>query len=298
MQKHNTIKVIQSVTVSLLAGLVCLSAWSQNLVEGSGAKITQQEIQQDLSTLNDQMRSQLSKPEALKNTVSNIYVRRVLSQEALKAGLEKNPLVINAIERARERILSDAMLEKIDQGNQPTLQDIEAWARSTYNANPQRFETPEQVEARHILIRTGEPDAKAKVEDIRQQILKGADFDEMAKSRSQDPGSASKGGSLGVFGRGRMIKPFEDMVFGMTTPGEISPVFESPFGFHVIKLDRRIPAGVKMFAEVKDQLMQEAQAEIIKQGRMKEQARILDAAKFNDSAIESLAKSLESPASK
>lgn len=298
MQKHNSIKVIQSVTVSLLAGLVCLSAWSQNLVEGSGAKITQQEIQQDLSTLNDQMRSQLSKPEALKNTVSNIYVRRVLSQEALKAGLEKNPLVISAIERARERILSDAMLEKIDQGNQPTLRDIEAWARSTYNANPQRFETPEQVEARHILIRTGEPDAKAKVEDIRQQILKGADFDELAKSRSQDPGSASKGGSLGVFGRGRMIKPFEDMVFGMTKPGEISPVFESPFGFHVIKLDRRIPAGVKMFAEVKDQLMQEAQAEIIKQGRMKEQARILDAAKFNDAAIESLAKSLESPASK
>ena len=298
MQKHNSIKVIQSVTVSLLCGLVCLSAWSQNLVEGSGAKITQQEIQQDLSTLNDQMRSQLSKPEALKNTVSNIYVRRVLSQEALKAGLEKNPLVISAIERARERILSDAMLEKIDQGNQPTLQDIEAWARSNYNANPQRFETPEQVEARHILIRTGEPDAKAKVEDIRQQILKGADFDELAKSRSQDPGSASKGGSLGVFGRGRMIKPFEDMVFGMTKPGEISPVFESPFGFHVIKLDRRIPAGVKMFAEVKDQLMQEAQAEIIKQGRMKEQARILDAAKFNDAAIESLAKSLESPASK
>ena len=298
MQKHNLIKVSQSIMVSLAAGLVSLSAWSQNLVEGAGAQVTQQEIQQDLGTVNESMRSQLAKPEALKNTVSNIYVRRVLSQEALKAGLEKNPLVISAIERARERILSDAMLEKIDQGNQPTLQDIEAWARSVYNANPKRFETPEQVEARHILIRTGEPDARAKVEEIRKQILNGVDFDELAKSRSQDPGSASKGGSLGAFGRGRMIKPFEDMVFGMTKPGEISPVFESPFGFHVIKLDRRIPAGVKMFAEVKDQLMQEAQAEIIKQGRMKEQGRILDAAKFNDTAIEALAKTLETPASK
>ncbi len=280
----------------MMIGLLAFQAGAQNLVEGPGSRVSQQEIQQDLGFQNEQTRQQMARPEALKNTVSNVYVRRVLSQEALKAGLDKNSLVASAIERARERILSDAMLEKIDQGNQPSLQDIEAWARSQYNANPKRFETPEQVEASHILIRTGETDARAKVEEMRRQILAGASFDELAKTRSQDPGSAAKGGSLGAFGRGRMIKPFEDMVFGMSKPGEISPVFESPFGFHVIRLDRRIPAGVKMFAEVKDQLMQEAQADIITKGRIKEQARILETARFNDAAIEALAKTLEKPA--
>jgi peptidyl-prolyl cis-trans isomerase C len=295
---HNNFQRTLRQAVGVAACLWIWAANAQNLVEGPSSRVTQQEIQQDLGALNEQARSQLAKAETLKNTVSNIYVRRVLSQDALKAGLDKNPLVINAIERARERILSDAMLEKIDQGNQPTLQDIEAWARSNYIANPRRFETPEQIEASHILIRTGEVDARAKMEDIRKQILAGASFDELAKTRSQDPGSAAKGGSLGSFGRGRMIKPFEDMVFGMTKPGEISPVFESPFGFHVIRLDRRIPAGVKMFAEVKDQLMQEAQSDIIGQGRIKEQARILEGARFNDEAIESLARSLEKPAAR
>ncbi len=289
------------ISLSSLFLTFCLSAQlsvAQNLVEGPNGHVTQQEIQQELNILNEQGRSQFAKAEALKNTISNLYVRRVLSKEALRAGLDKNPLVIAAIERARERILSDAMIEKIDQSNQPSLQELDAWARSNYNSSPKRFETPEQVEASHILIRTGEPGAREKMEDIRKQIMAGAPFEELARTRSQDPGSAAKNGSLGVFGRGRMIKQFEDIAFNMNKPGEISPVFETPFGFHVIRLDRRIPSGVKMYAEVKDQLMQEAQADILGQGRIREQNRILETARFNDSAIEALAKTLEKPASR
>jgi peptidyl-prolyl cis-trans isomerase C len=161
-----------------------------------------------------------------------------------------------------------------------------------YNVNQQKYGTPEQVRASHILIRTGEQDAKAKMQDILKQIKAGADFEELAKTRSQDPGSATKGGDLGYFGRGRMIEQFEKVVFAMTKTGELSDVFESPFGFHIIKLTDKKPAGVKMFAEVKDQLMKDAQNEILMQGRVKEQERILKDAKFNDQALESLEKSL------
>jgi peptidyl-prolyl cis-trans isomerase C len=142
------------------------------------------------------------------------------------------------------------------------------------------------------LIRTGEQDAKTKMQDILKQIKAGADFEELAKSRSQDPGSAGKGGDLGYFGRGRMIDQFEKIVFAMSKPGELSEVFDSPFGFHIIKLTDKKPAGVKPFAEVKDQLMKEAQNEILMQGRLKEQDRILKDAKFDDQALESLEKSL------
>jgi peptidyl-prolyl cis-trans isomerase C len=202
-------------------------------------------------------------------------------------------LVKQAIERARERILSDAMLESIDQKNQPSLQDIEAYARSTYNANQDKYGEPEQVRASHILIRTGESQAREKLQEILQQLKAGADFAELAKTRSQDPGSATKGGDLGFFGRGRMIQPFEDVVFAMTKKGEFSEVFESPFGFHIIQLTDRKPAGVKMFSEVKEQLMLEAQNAIIMQGRMKEQERIMKAARFDEANLQALEDSLK-----
>jgi peptidyl-prolyl cis-trans isomerase C len=112
----------------------------------------------------------------------------------------------------------------------------------------------------------------------------------LAKDKSQDPGSAAKGGDLGFFGRGRMIKPFEDTAFGMAKAGDISEVIESPFGFHIIRLDEKKPAGLQPFAEVKDALLRQAQNEILNKGRVDERDRILKGAQFNAQAIEALAK--------
>jgi len=286
------LKKISSYFLLAAVGTVVTPSQAQSLITGHGVKVEVKEIQEDIERALPEVKAELIKSGNLKNTISNIYVRRVLASEASKSAVAKNPLVLAAIEKAKERILSDAMLESIDQKNQPALDAIEAYARTMYNANQQKYGTPEQVRASHILIRTGEQDAKAKLQDILKQIKAGADFEELAKTRSQDPGSAAKGGDLGYFGRGRMIEQFEKVVFAMSKPGDMSDVFESPFGFHIIKLTDKKPAGVKMFAEVKDQLMKDAQNEILMQGRVKEQARILKDAKFNDQALESLEKSL------
>jgi len=286
------LKKISSYFLLAAVGTVVTPSQAQSLITGHGVKVEVKEIQEDIERALPEVKAELIKSGNLKNTISNIYVRRVLASEASKSAVAKNPLVLAAIEKAKERILSDAMLESIDQRNQPALDAIEAYARTMYNANQQKYGTPEQVRASHILIRTGEQDAKAKLQDILKQITAGADFDELAKTRSQDPGSAAKGGDLGYFGRGRMIEQFEKVVFAMSKPGDMSDVFESPFGFHIIKLTDKKPAGVKMFAEVKDQLMKDAQNEILMQGRVKEQERILKDAKFNDQALESLEKSL------
>lgn len=107
-------------------------------------------------------------------------------------------------------------------------------------------EGPEvQVRARHILLRVpaeatpAERDSvRALAESLRERAEAGEDFAELATEYSQDPGSAARGGDLGFFGRGRMVAPFEEAAFRLQ-PGEVSPVVESPFGYHVILVEER-----------------------------------------------------------
>ncbi len=110
-----------------------------------------------------------------------------------------------------------------------------------YDANSAKFQGDEQRHASHILISRGTTDkdkaaAKAKAEDILAQLRKSPkSFEALAMRYSQDP-SGAKGGDLGTFGRGAMVKPFEDAVFGMKV-GQISDLVESEFGYHIIRLD-------------------------------------------------------------
>lgn len=112
-----------------------------------------------------------------------------------------------------------------------------------FAANASKFGPPEERSASHILIAAPEGDAnarkqaKARAEGLLAVIRKApGTFAEVAKRESQDPGSAATGGSLGTFGRGMMVKPFEDAVFSMKQ-GEISNLVETQFGFHIIRLD-------------------------------------------------------------
>ena len=110
-----------------------------------------------------------------------------------------------------------------------------------YDANSAKFQGDEQRHASHILISRGTTDkdkaaAKAKAEDVLAQLRKSPkSFEALAMKYSQDP-SGAKGGDLGTFGRGAMVKPFEAAVFGMKV-GQISDLVESEFGYHIIRLD-------------------------------------------------------------
>ena len=113
-----------------------------------------------------------------------------------------------------------------------------------YAAQTGKFGLPEQRRASHILIAVDKAapaaeraQAKAKADALYQTLKQApARFAELARAESQDPGSAEQGGSLGSFGRGMMVKPFEDAVFAMK-PGEIRGLVESDFGYHIIRLD-------------------------------------------------------------
>lgn len=125
----------------------------------------------------------------------------------------------------------------------PTLQVTDEEMRKFYEDNAADLQGDEQRRASHILLSFGvaadaaaKQAARAKAEQILAEVRQNPDaFADLARKHSQDPGSAENGGDLGVFGRGAMVKPFEDAVFSLR-PGEISGIVESEFGYHIIKL--------------------------------------------------------------
>lgn len=130
-------------------------------------------------------------------------------------------------------------------------------AKKYYDEHQSEFESTEQRQASHILLTVpaGAPQAeqdavKAKAAQLLKQVKQNPEkFAEVAKQNSQDPGSAAKGGDLGQFSRGMMVKPFDDAVFALK-PGEISDLVKSDFGYHIIKLAAIKPAHVAPFADV------------------------------------------------
>jgi peptidyl-prolyl cis-trans isomerase C len=263
---------------------------AQTFVEGAGIAVTAADVENDLMQIPPEFRGlSLGKADTVANNATNIYVRRVMAADALRDGLDRDPRIVAALETARTRILSDARLEQIEKAGMPPPEAILAYAQTQYKANPQAFEMPEQLRVRHILLRLQENNAREKIDEILKSLKDGANFEEIAKTRSQDPGSSVKGGDLGLTARGRMVKPFEDAAFALK-PGELSPVVETQFGFHIIKVDERKPAGIRSFDEVKDTLVKQAQNTLLNKARMAEKDRILNAAKFDNAAIEAFAK--------
>ena len=126
-----------------------------------------------------------------------------------------------------------------------------------YRQNIDQYSQPEQIRASHILLNTeGKDEAavRAKAEALLAQIKGGADFAALAKQHSND-GSAQAGGDLGFFPRGQMVKPFEDAAFALKA-GEVSPIVESEFGYHIIKSSERRDARTVPLAEVSDRIAQ------------------------------------------
>ncbi len=141
--------------------------------------------------------------------------------------------------------------------------------RKFYAENASRYTSAEERRARHILVKAAKdaaPDvrqkAKARAEALLADARKNpAGFAELATRNSEDPGSAAQGGDLDFFGRGAMVKPFEDAVFAMQ-PGEIGNVVESDFGYHIIRLEAIRGGAKKPFEEVRAAIEDEARKQL------------------------------------
>jgi peptidyl-prolyl cis-trans isomerase C len=165
----------------------------------------------------------------------------------------------------RNRLLMDELLQKTGKA---ALTDQAL--RDTYQEAVKQMGDEEEVRARHILVEN-EDEAKAIAADLK----KGANFEELAKTKSKDPGAAAQGGDLGYFTKDQMVPEFSEAAFKLTK-GQISDPVKSQFGWHIIKLEDKRKKPAPEFDAVKPQLeayvTRKAQAEFV--SKLREGAKV------------------------
>jgi peptidyl-prolyl cis-trans isomerase C len=202
-----------------------------------GVKVDQKEIEAQLTALKGRFPSEVE----FKNALSTMN----LTEAELKFQFERDLAI--------RKLLDDQI------GGKSAVSEKES--RAYYDSNLESFKKSEQVRASHILIKVDpgadeakKAEARTKIESLQAKLKNGEDFGALAKENSEGP-SGPKGGDLGFFGRGQMVKPFEETAFSMK-PGQVSGTVETRFGYHLIMVTERTPESTLSYEEVKDRLEQ------------------------------------------
>jgi peptidyl-prolyl cis-trans isomerase C len=191
------------------------------------------------------------------------------SQEVYEKALKENGLTESNIkEFARKEIYINNLIET-QVASKITVS--EADAKKFYDDNISKFKQPETVQASHILIGVDanassedKNKAKQKAEALLKRVKAGEDFATLAKENSSCP-SAQQGGNLGYFSKGQMVPEFDSVAFSLK-PGETSDVVETKFGYHIIKVVDKKPAGTISFPEAKEEIINYLKIQKIQQG--------------------------------
>ena len=186
-------------------------------------------------------------------------------------------------ERIKRSLAVNKMVEK-DLVPKITVTDDET--KAFYDGNRSYFSQPNQVKASHILVKvdsqgddTQKETAKKKIESIQEKLKNGEDFAELAINNSDCP-SGSRGGDLGFFGPGSMVKPFEEAAFSLN-PGDVSDIVETQFGYHIIKVTDKKEAKEISYPEAKANI-----ENYLKRKKTQEEVKSLISALKKDAKIE------------
>lgn len=265
-------------TVSLLAALMTATvmanaAKDKNVLLQDGKLIITKDdmIHYVNSMIPEADRSRtLASQDRMSTLLQNIYVTRALALRADEFGVSIDQRQIEwEQDFKRDTNLAVAVQDKAVQKALENV-DWDSLAKEEYLAASNGFMSPAQVDAAHILIATENRSAAEALEladEIRRKAIAGEDFNALAKQFSEDKTAATNGGELGLFKAGAMVKPFSEAVFAMTEPGSISEPVKSQFGYHIIKLNKKIPAQKQDFETAKPKIIQVLKARISAQAR-------------------------------
>ena len=271
----------------------------------NGATITQDALEFETQRMIEQMARQGQVPdEAMMPQLREEVLNRMIEEELLYQDSQAKEIAVpearveQELDSIKERFPSEAeyqaalagidlseadLARKITRGvaiemliKMHVVQDVavsDEESRAFYDENTSMFEQPERVQARHILIKSdGEAtdeqkaEAREKLDAVRQKAVSGEDFAALAKEHSEGP-SNTRGGDLGYFSRGQMVKPFEDVAFALAK-GEISEIVETQFGYHIIQVTDHQPASVVAYdtarAQITERLKQEKSRRLIR----------------------------------
>lgn len=238
----------------------------------NGETITVEKLNRMYANLNTQMRTNYDQNGGKGAFLENYIRKRLMLQEAFKTGFDKKPEVVATLETARESALFDRYVRDVVAAGIVTEKDV----RDYYDAHPDDFATPEKVHVRHIVVAVTNAgpapktdsqaleeishiaaelraadvsSAMGKPDDATMTKLRLAHFEDAAKKYSEDS-SAESGGDLGWMSKGQLDPTFEAAAWGLK-PGVISGVVHSKFGYHLIYVEGKEPAGVEPFDAVK-----------------------------------------------
>lgn len=240
-------KAIQRLAAALAAAAVLLAgaalAQDRVVAKVNGKSITEA----DMKLAEAEIGSDLgSLPEA---TRRRVLVEFLIENQLFADAAEGQQLGAGAafeerMQYWRRRALRDAFF---DRSVRASVKDADA--KAFYDREVGASKAEEEVRARHILV-----DNKDKAREIFEKLAHGADFAQLAKEHSKDPGSKDQGGELGFFARGQMVPQFEEAAFKLRK-GEVSEPFQTQFGWHVVRVDERRQRAAPPFEAVKDRVV-------------------------------------------
>jgi peptidyl-prolyl cis-trans isomerase D len=190
---------------------------------------------------------------------ANVQVSEGEGRDALRRRLEEVRIAFVALDSSRPA----EGIESSDEQVAEFLAEREEEARTLYHQRSEVYDVPEQVRARHILLKLASDAGDAEVAEVEarargvlERLQADEDFAEIAAEISEDPGSKDNGGDLGLFRRGQMVKPFEDAAFSLE-PGSLSDLVRSDFGIHILRVEEHTQASHVPFEEAREILARE-----------------------------------------
>jgi peptidyl-prolyl cis-trans isomerase C len=209
-------------------------------------KITRGDVDVLIKSLHPQTAAQFQSEEGVKSLVKELVNQELLYLDSVESGIDKDEECQRNIERAMSNVIKQYALNKLLNGIVVTEGEIEGY----YKSNKTRFVSSPSVKASHILV-----DDLQKAQEIAQELKAELSFEETAKKYSTCP-SSDNGGDLGYFSKGRMVPEFEKVAFE-TKCGQISEPFDSPFGYHILKVYDRKEGTQQPLEEVREQIANE-----------------------------------------
>jgi peptidyl-prolyl cis-trans isomerase C len=210
-----------------------------------GITVSEKDVNEEIETIKDQISEQAQ--------AQGMNVGR---EEAYRQALQQAGITEDELRgQLRDQLPIQKVQERVAGGAEASQEEVEEFYEENKEA---QFTTPEQRCARHILFNK---DQKAKAEEVKGQLQNGADFAELAREFSQDPGRAEQGGDLGCLGQGETVPNFEEALFG-AQQGEIVGPVETEFGYHVIEVMEIREQSTQPLEEVEAQISEQLSADI------------------------------------
>jgi peptidyl-prolyl cis-trans isomerase C len=235
------------------------------LLQRGSVVVTVEDFNASMSRLPDDRRfAYRADAERILKNASSLFITRALAQEARAAGIDQEADIKTRLKLQEESMLAQVYMDRFEAAVKPP--NYEARAREIYATNPEKFRTPETVKYRYILVdkrgRTAE-EARRRAEEARKRLLDKENFDSVARDYSNDPTYRGNNGEIGPIPYREMVAEVADAV-RKAKPGEVSEVFESPDGFHLVAVLERHPARVVPYDQAKKALIDAEEAQFRK----------------------------------